>query len=284
MCRFVAYMGSPITLDLLVTKPVHSIIKQSFAARLRAEPLNGDGFGVAWYAPEFGEEPATFRSVQPAWSNRNLVNLARVTKSPVVFAHVRAASPGLGVSEYNCHPFTRGSITFMHNGEVGGFPLMKREIQASLSDSSFQSLQGSTDSEHFFALMHDRLGEVKAERPVERIASAMQDTIRKVETMRKAKKIEEAHYLNLAATDGKCLVTARYSSDDAAASSLFYTVGRKYECRDGVCYMIDPPGVAPDVIVASEPLSTDTQWLEIPRNHLLLVRSSREIELRPIEC
>jgi predicted glutamine amidotransferase len=52
MCRFVLYMGPAITLDQLTTLPEHSIIHQSYQARLREEPLNGDGFGMSWYVPE----------------------------------------------------------------------------------------------------------------------------------------------------------------------------------------------------------------------------------------
>ena len=41
-----------------------------------------------------------------------MVAVARVTKSRCVFAHVRAASPGLPVTELNCHPFAYGSADF----------------------------------------------------------------------------------------------------------------------------------------------------------------------------
>ncbi len=51
MCRFVMYMGPPLTLASLITEPVNSLINQSIHSREQAEPLNGDGFGVAWYAP-----------------------------------------------------------------------------------------------------------------------------------------------------------------------------------------------------------------------------------------
>ena len=114
MCRFVLYSGEPITLDLLTTRPEHSIIHQSFRSRLREEPLNGDGFGIAWYVPEISSEPALFRSVQPAWNNVNLLHLARVSRSPCVLAHVRAAT-GFAVSEPNCHPFNADRFAFMHN-------------------------------------------------------------------------------------------------------------------------------------------------------------------------
>jgi len=46
MCRFVYYQGQPITLSALLTEPENSLIHQSFQARERVEPLNGDGFGM----------------------------------------------------------------------------------------------------------------------------------------------------------------------------------------------------------------------------------------------
>lgn len=104
MCRWAMYLGPEIPLSWLLTDPEHSIIHQSYRAELREEPLNGDGFGVAWYAPGLAE-PAVFRSIQPAWNNTNLIDLARVTTSGTILAHVRAASPGLGVQEANCTHF-----------------------------------------------------------------------------------------------------------------------------------------------------------------------------------
>ena len=98
MCRFALYTGPPITLDLLTTRPEYSIIHQSFKSRMMKEPLNGDGFGLAWYVPEISPEPAQFRSIQPAWNNVNLLHLARVSRSPVILAHVRAATEGFGVT------------------------------------------------------------------------------------------------------------------------------------------------------------------------------------------
>ncbi|MBX7125812.1 MAG: hypothetical protein K1X47_08975, partial [Cyclobacteriaceae bacterium] len=66
MCRLLAYRGTPIIMDELLYKPNNSLIHQSFQAREIEEPLNGDGFGVGWYAPEVNYEPVTFVSVNPA--------------------------------------------------------------------------------------------------------------------------------------------------------------------------------------------------------------------------
>ena len=91
MCRFVLYLGQEIGVDSLVTEPKNSIIHQSYHSHEREEPLNGDGFGVAWYVPGH-DEPALFRNVTPAWNDINLLHLARVTRTRCVLAHVRAAT------------------------------------------------------------------------------------------------------------------------------------------------------------------------------------------------
>jgi predicted glutamine amidotransferase len=40
MCRFLAYKGAPITLDKLLYQPKNSLIRQSYKAQERPEPLN----------------------------------------------------------------------------------------------------------------------------------------------------------------------------------------------------------------------------------------------------
>lgn len=41
----------------------------------------------------------------------------------------------------------------MHNGNIAGFPLFKRRLQADLPDHIFSTVQGNTDSEWSFALL-----------------------------------------------------------------------------------------------------------------------------------
>jgi hypothetical protein len=63
-------------------------------------------------------------------NNENLARLSRKIISPVIFAHVRAAYPGMPVSEQNCHPFQWGRYLWMHNGVVGGFTQVRRRAGA----------------------------------------------------------------------------------------------------------------------------------------------------------
>jgi len=165
MCRFTMYLGPPIRLTALLVEPAHSLILQSFRASERAEPLNGDGFGLGWYAPQLSDEPALFRSISPAWNNENLKSLAGVVASPCILAHVRAASVGMPVTELNCHPFQHDRYLFMHNGSVGSFHEIRRRLLEGLTDDAFDVVRGSTDTVHLFALFVDQLVRARARAP-----------------------------------------------------------------------------------------------------------------------
>ena len=127
MCRLIAYLGPPILVDDLLYRSERSIIRQSFDARERlggtggavyeVGNLNADGFGLGWYRNDdqtcaknvvHQHQPCVFRDTGPAWLNPNLRNLAQIIESRLVFAHVRAAGPGMSVCHCSCHPFLFG--------------------------------------------------------------------------------------------------------------------------------------------------------------------------------
>ena len=109
MCRWLAYSGTPILLDSILYRPAHSLIDQSLHAKMGVETTNGDGFGVGWYVPD-KSSPAVVRDIGPAWSDRNLREIAEHVVSPLFFAHIRA-STGTAVQQTNCHPFRHGRCT-----------------------------------------------------------------------------------------------------------------------------------------------------------------------------
>jgi len=275
-------MGPEITLDVLMTRPTNSIIHQSFQSRLRKEPLNGDGFGVVWYVPNISSEPAQFRSIQPAWNNVNLLQLARVSRSPVILAHVWAATEGIGVSEANCHPFTKGRFEFMHNGSVADFGRLRRRISQRLSDESYSWIQGTTDSEYLFALFCDHLSRCQSADETETMANALETTIMEVAAMTSKAGANGNSYLNLAVSNGTNAVVSRYATCDAESPSLYMSSGTQCVCEDGVCRMIQGGDRPSTVIVASEPLNDEREWEPIPHKHLLLIHLDRSIHLRRI--
>ncbi len=284
MCRFVLYQGSEITIGSLVTVPSNSLIHQSFDNQEREEPLNGDGFGIAWYAPEVSNAPALFRAISPAWNNQNLRHLARVTHSRSILAHVRAATPGLPVSQLNCHPFSWGPFAFMHNGNIGGFRHIRRRLLERLSDQAFNLIAGSSDSEHLFALFVDRYRELDGGGRAERMARALTAAIGEVERLRLEAGARQASELNVALSDGVTAVATRFTSDDPeTAPSLYVQCGRRWVCEGRDCRMLDPEAGRGAVIISSERLSDDPGWEAVPPNQLVVVEEDLTVGQVPME-
>lgn len=150
MCRIAAYLGPPIPLERIIVLPRHSLLEQSRHAREAKLTVNGDGFGIAWYAHD--TRPGQYRDVLPAWSDGNLTSLCRTVVSRLFLAHVRASTVG-GTTRTNCHPFTYGRWSFMHNGQLADFGRIRRGLEATLPDELYAARQGSTDSELLFLLM-----------------------------------------------------------------------------------------------------------------------------------
>jgi predicted glutamine amidotransferase len=280
VCRFTFYLGESIPLSQLVTEPVHSLIHQSFHSDEREAPLNGDGFGLAWYIDD-SAEPALFRSVTPAWSNRNLRELARVTKSHCMMAHVRAATQVLEVSETNCHPFKQGRYTFMHNGDVGGFGAMRRALLNSLGESAFDSIHGTTDSEHLFALFAD---ELERAGPItggfEVMAETLERAIDRAMDLSDEYAPGEPSYLNLVLSNGECAVACRYVTGDVADAETLYVARGRYRCVDGMTRITPAERGQGSVLISSERLGTDAAWEPVPVGWWLMVSPELDVTYR----
>lgn len=274
-----------MVLSHLLTEPSNSLIHQSFHSEEREEPLNGDGFGLAWYVPHLTHHPGTFRSISPAWSNRNLAHLAQVTQSGCILAHVRAASEGLTVSESNCHPFVHGPFSFMHNGDVADFRSRRRELMAQLSDASFHVIEGTSDSEYVFGLFLDcwhKLAQAELD-PAPRMAQALTQSIHIIKAQAPTGDDVDACYLNIAISDGMHAVVSRYTTGDIKyAESLHLHCGKTYQCIDGVCSMQEAQDGMGAVIVSSEKLSDDPGWQTIAPNTLVVVHNDRQVTLQEL--
>ena len=287
MCRFLTYAGAPLLLADLLYRPVNSLIMQSHHARERAEPLNGDGFGVGWYVPDIDPSPCVQRSVSPAWSNRNLQNLAAKTRASCLFAHVRAASPGMVVTDVNVHPFAYDRFMWMHNGAVSGFHRIKRALRESLKDEFYDMIQGTTDSEHAFAVFLNNLRSPFGETSGDEMRRALVETIAHLNKLTEGAGITETSYYNFAVTDGRSTVVSRYASGaNVKGNSLHYSRGKRFECLpDGFCDMhsVMRDQAASAVIVASEKLTEDqTDWEEVPDNHTVTVLPDSSVQVEPI--
>jgi predicted glutamine amidotransferase len=270
MCRWLAYSGAPVLLDDLLVKPKHSLIDQSLHSRLGATTTNGDGFGIGWYG--VGDTPGVFHSVEPAWSDRNLVDLARHIESPLVFAHIRASTGG-AIQQTNCHPFRHGRWLWMHNGLIREFSRVKRDLAFAVDPSLFPLIEGSTDSELFFYLALTFGLEDNAFDAVERAVGLIEKTGAK-------HGVEHPIQMTVATTDGTSVWAFRYSSEGSSRSLYF---SRKTETLR-VLYPHNPvfEQLSEEArIVVSEPLGDlEGVWIEVPESTCGIVEPGED-ELRP---
>ena len=256
MCRWLAYSGSPILMEELLYKPAHSLIDQSLHSRAGAETTNGDGFGIGWYDP--AGRAAVFHSVEPAWNDANLRELAAHISASTVFAHIRASS-GSPVQQTNCHPFRHENWLWMHNGVLHDFETMKRDLVLEVDPSLYPSIGGSTDSEVVFylALTYGLLDD-----PPEAVARA----IGFVEATGHAHGIEHPFQGTIAATDGERIFAFRYSSEHRSRSLFFstavQTLRRLYPDNPMFQRLDDETR-----LVVSEPLGAlEGAWHELPES------------------
>jgi len=270
MCRWLAYSGSPILLEDLLFKPAHSLIDQSLHARLGATTTNGDGFGVGWYGE--GPTPAVFKSTEPAWNDRNLRELAAQVRSGLVFAHIRA-STGTPVQQTNCHPFRHGDWLWMHNGAIGGFHQIKRELMLRVDPSLFADLEGSTDSEAFFFLALTLGLEDDPPTAVARAVGVIEDVGRR-------NGVEHPIQMTVATSDGTRVWGFRYSTE-GRSRSLYYST-RVSALREQ--YPDNPVlhNVSDETrLVVSEPLGDLAgAWNEVPEASWGVIEAGQD-ELRP---
>jgi glutamine amidotransferase len=219
---------------------------------------------MAWYDLVRPSEPVRFRSTAPAWSDKNLRELAGAVTSPLFLAHVRAAT-GTAVQQTNCHPFRHGNWVWLHNGLIRGFDRLKRDLVLAVDPALFPSIEGSTDSELMF---HLALSFGLQEDPVE----AVERMIGLIEDCAAAHGVDHPLQMTVATTGGEDLWIFRYSSE-GRSRSLFYSTAVASLRR---MYPDDPRlrVVSDDTrIVVSEPLGDLVgAWQPVPESSYGVIR------------
>jgi predicted glutamine amidotransferase len=272
MCRWIAYLGGPIAPRELLYDPECSLIKQSRRHAPNMEIPNGDGTGLGWY--EHRAEPALFRSIAPAWGDENLLELATELRTRLFLAHVRAGT-GARVQQTNCHPFRYRNWLFVHNGHIGGYQRLRRDLLLAVRPDLFGNIAGSTDSELLFhlaltfGLMDDPIGGIA------RMAGFVEAAVTAAGVG------EPALQMTIGVSDGVRLYAVRYASGPEV-NTLFVSedpesVRMLYPDNQRLTHFGDDARV-----VVSEPL-TDLPgvWREVPAGTALTIGEG--IEERPFQ-
>lgn len=262
MCRLVGYLGSPIQLDQLLYKPEHSLLVQSYQPKeMTSGVVNADGLGIGWYPTKSEADPFTYKNLLPMWNDTNLPELSRYIESKCIVAYARSATAGQALDISNCQPFRDNRLLLIHNGSIDKFrKSLYRPIRDRLSDELYQSINGTTDSEHMFALLVNEL-QVFPDTPIEKALYATLMTLSEL-----AQEHQVSLSANLIVSDGHRLVASRYALGSTAPS---------------LYWLRDDPMYPNAVIIASEPLFTGN-WNSVPNSSILSVGEDLEVNINQL--
>jgi len=299
MCRFIVYMGHDVRLSDVVLLPEHSMVElgvklnQNLPSIDRDTPwcskrnaeINADGYGVGFYQ-KHGTEPGLLREITAVGNSPNLPTLSRAITTPLVFAHVRAATDSATVTIQNCHPFSIGRWLFMHNGSLAHFKKVQQRIISSLNRDIFCLCEGTSDSWYLFLIFLQHVYELKqsldflkSDLTIEEIGLCLKRTLSFIHKIMLESDITAPSSINVAVTDGNNVVATRYrNSAHTEPPSLYYNLGSKYEVNHHQCpggkwtVNFEKTGKENVALVVSEPLFPSSHWKLVPKNCLLYLK------------
>lgn len=281
MCRVLAYLGKSILLDDLFYKTDNSLVKQSYHPRMMKDMLNLAGFGfAAWNRESVNPHlPFYYRIHSLPFYDKNLKHLALKIQTTCLLSHIRGIRyhEENVVSDQNCHPFKfpNSPLAFAHNGSLVGYEDMLTDLNAFIFPKYRKYIHGTTDSEYLYALFLSCMDKIYEEISMESVFSALTNTLKVLDKIRKKNKMAISSPLNFIISNGEFIVASRfvfdygqYSEDDLSPHrgyhSMWYTYGEAYNNCDG-SYQMKASKSMQSIIVASEPLTEDTTtWIELP--------------------
>lgn len=261
MCRLYGFLATESTRLECSLIDAHNAL-QVQSDRDSRGVRNADGWGIAHWE---GLRPEIIKSTDPAFADRRFSEAATKVSSDAVVAHIRAATVG-GVAERNTHPFTYGPWSFAHNGTIANI----EHVATHLDLGRFGPPDGETDSELAFLWILNRMADygLDPETPAENldslvdlVAEAVLELVRI--TIRTG--ASEPPKLNFLLSDGRHMVASRWGH------TLFWTFRRGIKdcavCGTSHCPAADDSYRS--VVIASEPITADEDWIELPEGSVL---------------
>lgn len=217
---------------------------------------HGDGWGITFYD---GKGCRSFHDNAPS-ATSEIARFIRgySIKSRTVVCHVRRANRGRVALE-NTHPFVRElwgrNWTFAHNGQLKG--VKQRPL-------AFYRPVGTTDSEHAFCWMLDRLRERWAEPPPLRQLTA--------EIRRLAEDLAGLGVFNMLLTEGRALFC--HCSTSLAWVTRKAPFGAATLVDEDLTVDFESETTPDDVVtvVATKPLTANETWTVIDRGRFIAFR------------
>ena len=263
MCRLLAYAAPRPTTAADVLGPAQSSRFQQMAR------LHQDGWGTMWL-----DAQGALRRERVAETGHDSELLAATLGHAIASArvvHLRMATDHMAIDPRNTHPFQHGSIGLAHNGSI----VPVDALRGMLTPQSLAGVEGSTDSELYFALLRQHVDTGLS------VPDALATTVAEV---RAAYPRASLNAMVLTPTE-LCVVRSSPQApvpwDDFVASGLAddeLPLGHT-DAYFRMMYRRDPDGT---VVVSSAGLET-TGWTELPEDTVATVAlEDLRLDLRPV--
>ncbi len=224
--------------------------------------IHRDGWGIAFYR---GRGVQGFRDPQPG-AESDIARLVKCSgiKSTILISHIRRANIGR-VSVENTHPFVRelwGNYwVFAHNGQLRG-------AKKNLPLNRFRPV-GSTDSEHVFCWMLDRIAETLPHRP--RSAKKLWRFIAELAC--------EAHdygICNFLLSDSRCLYAHCSSRLHWVTRQAPFGIARLKDLEMSVDFSTQTTDSDVVTVIATDPLTSDENWERMGTGSIVVWKDGRQ--------
>ncbi len=178
----------------------------------------------------------------------------------------------------------------MHNGGIMNFQAIKRDLINRLSHHYYNWITGQSDTEHIFALFVQNVSDLSGEKngaelSLRFLAGCFKKTFRDIEAMKATRGLGDTAVYNLVITDGRRMIATRHSTrPEDITRSLYYTLGKAYQCQDNRCQMINHHGKPEAILLVSEKLDREEEdWVKVPEHHVLLIDTDLSLEVLSLD-
>ncbi|WP_261397354.1 class II glutamine amidotransferase [Leisingera aquaemixtae] len=270
MCRLYAmHANEPTRVECGLVKAQNALMAQSQGDM--EGMMHGHGWGVADYPDGV---PVIEKQVWAAYHGEHFAKAAARVYARTAVAHVRKATVGT-TSVKNTHPFHHGRWIFAHNGTLPNFEQLRFRLLDQMDPLHRSEIQGQTDSEHVFRYLLSLFLQHPEKGLLETVRLGLSQIISWCAEIDPARPAG----LNIVLTDGQNLVGSRFNR------TLFHlSRSSLHTCticgETHVKHKHDTPYMA--VEVASEPVTFDEDWEEVPNGVVFQATQDFRLEMRPL--
>ena len=271
MCRLYAFKANEQTkVECALVYAQNALMEQSRGDEQGM--VHGHGWGVAGYP---NGVPYVEKNTWAAYHGEHFKKTAARVYAKTVVAHVRRATVGPAKPE-NTHPFVHGHWLFAHNGTIPNFEQVRVRLLEATSSLHRNEIHGDTDSEHIFRYLLS----LWSHEPQIELRETLRYGLEQIISWCNEIDAQAPVSLNIVLTDGEQMVGSRLGR-------TLWSLERDHIVKCEICRKShvhhDPKQPYRAVEIASEPITHNEQWLQVPNGTVFGVDPDMKLHFEPLD-